>query len=135
MKLIIVFIMLMCACSFGFAQDLAVRSNTIPGYRLLESGNYTYPNKKQHCNATIGGEGCLVGGAGMILIGAAIPQPAHPVQGSSQGVIPDVLVVLGALIVAEGVVSFTAGEIYDHFHNRRYSVISKHNQVGLAYNF
>jgi hypothetical protein len=136
MKSIIVFIILLCSCSFVFAQDVAVNNNTTVGYRQLVAGNYTYPYKKEHCGATIGGEVCLIGGVGMILIGAVIPQPSNPDnKPSSQGLIGAFFLVGGALIVAEGVVFFTGGEIYDHFHNRRYSVISKDNQLGLAYNF
>ena len=72
----------------------------------------------------------------MIVTGALLTKPSQTNRPTSEGVIPAILVVGGAFIFVEGALFFIGGEIYDHVKkNRRYSIVTKQNEIGIAYNF
>jgi hypothetical protein len=132
-QLIMSCILLVLSHPFVFGQGIIYTSTSFAfsGSQELSSLSSLTTYKREHCRATRVGEVSLIAG-GSALLGAELLDRANP-QSQNLGVF--LLAAVGVICIGEGVVLFTGGEIYDHVHKFRYSIITKRNQVGLAYNF
>ena len=125
-----------------FGQELAF--NSAVGFKpMLAKANTAFKTdwgyERKHCKAVTGGAAFFVGGA-VEIIGGGIwlnQLPSNPNNGrpSSVGLLPGIIFVDGLLNFVVGGFIFLGGEIYEHSGNRRYSIISRGNQMGVAYNF
>ena len=121
-----------------FGQELALH-NTVRfrGLPPIEQKAYQpdYSYGMKHCKALIYGEVYLISaavitGAGLIWFNSIRNDP-----NALDFALPSLFIVSGGCGVIVGLGLFIGGEIHDHSGNRRYSIISKGNQVGVAYNF
>ena len=132
-QLILSSVLLVLFHPFVVGQDMTYTNNAFAYSGSPEQNSFsslsTY--KREHCRATRVGEISLIAG-GSALLGAELLSISDP-QSQNLGIF--LLAAVGVICIGEGVVFFTYGEIYDHVHKNRYSIISKRNQVGLAYNF
>ena len=85
--------------------------------------------------------GALAAGIGVVqIVGGGIwlnQLPSNPNNGrpTSVGLFPALIFVDGILNFVFGGCIFIGGELHELHKNRRYSIISKSNEFGLAYNF
>jgi hypothetical protein len=48
---------------------------------------------------------------------------------------PTIITLVAGFFFFNGLVYFVGGEIYDHVHKSRYTLIIQKDQMGIAYNF
>ena len=143
MKITTLIFLLFFSCNLALlGQELAMNSNMglkelppIEKKRVWQG----YESVHKHCKAVR--HGAVVAGLGSaeIVVGGIwlnqLPAQDPAAKPNDVGLLPALILVDGLLNFVVGGLFFIGGEIYEHSGNNRYSLISKENQMGLAYNF
>jgi len=119
--------------------------NVIQAQNIVWSGNWknhtavmpidnSTDDHKKHCTVTYVGE-CLFLAGGITAISGAIEMQAHKKFGDEKFVTATNVTVTGIGVAFGGIFVRILGKEFEKKHSKRFSVIDKKDQMGLAYNF
>lgn len=120
-------------------QNIAYSGKLETQNMKLIHGDYTFGIAPKHSNITKVGDGIMIGGGTMALLGAAAligPWAKQHNDEYGDGYKTATNIALsGISITFGGVIIFLLGREYEKSHKDHFSFINKKNQIGFAYNF
>jgi len=120
----------LCQCSMVSGQSIAFADNPIANSTHFNDSSYT-THHRRHCITTHIGEGIMIGG-GVIIVAGVGDALFTKDNGDLTGAL---FIVGGNFLAGIGAIVFASGRLYEKTHKARFSMISKGDQIGLAYNF
>ena len=129
MKLIIIIssVLLLCS-SIVSGQTFAFAGYPVTDYTHFNDSGYV-PHRKHSITTRIG-EGILIGGGVLTVVGAGSALLTKD-NGSLTGAL---FIVSGQLLAGIGGIVFGCGRIYEKTHKAKFGIVSKGKRIGLAYN-
>lgn len=104
----------------------------------IDTTFHSLHHRKIHCAATITGQNLMIAGGSMIVLGGIIirTKPFYNRNNLfSEDLAGGIFLGFGLVSLLVGGATFGCGNLYEHHHKERFSLIGAGNQVGLAYNF